>query len=295
MENYVDLLLQSYKDYGGYLWRTLKEPFMHGDLNYFYFLIIVSLVVWGLEITFPWRKNQKIIRKDFWLDAFYMFFNFFIFNLLLFVALSNVTVKLLEDLLAPIGYEGGHLVDLSGLNFVVQLIIFFLISDFVQWCVHVLLHRVPFLWKIHKIHHSVKEMGFAAHLRYHFGETFVYNTFKYIVLAMLFGFQLEMAFIVHAFAITIGHLNHANVGWDYGPLKYILNNPKMHIWHHAKELPKNHPYGMNYGISLSIWDYLFKTNYIPHDGKDIELGFDNDEEYNKGFFKQLIAPFKDKT
>jgi sterol desaturase/sphingolipid hydroxylase (fatty acid hydroxylase superfamily) len=69
----------------------------------------------------------------------------------------------------------------------------------------------------------------------------------------------------------------------------------MHIWHHAKELPKNRPYGMNYGISLSIWDYVFKTSYIPHDGKDIELGFDNDADYNKGFIDQLFAPFKDKT
>ena len=51
--------------------------------NWFYGLIIVSIVVWGLEIAFPLRKNQKFIRKDFWLDAFYMFFNFFIFAIIL--------------------------------------------------------------------------------------------------------------------------------------------------------------------------------------------------------------------
>lgn len=109
---------------------------------------------------------------------------------------------------------------------------------------------------------------------------------------MIFGFQLELAFIVHAIAITIGHLNHANVGWDYGPLKYFLNNPKMHIWHHSKKLPESHPYGMNFGISLSLWDYIFRTNYIPYEGRDIELGFDDDEDYAPGFFEQLIAPFK---
>ena len=47
--------------------------------NYFWGLIIISLVVWGMEIAFPWRKKQGIIRKDFWLDGFYMFFNFFLF------------------------------------------------------------------------------------------------------------------------------------------------------------------------------------------------------------------------
>lgn len=292
MNNYLEIIINSYKGYASYLWNTITTPIPDGDLNYFYFLITLSLAVWGLEIAFPWRKRQSIIRKDFWLDTFYMFFNFFIFNLLLFTALSEVTITFLNDLLAPLGYEGGHLFDTSGWAIGFQLLAFFLISDFVQWCVHVILHRVPFLWKIHKVHHSVKEMGFAAHLRYHFGETFVYNTFKYITLIMIFGFDIKLAFIVHGMAITIGHLNHANIGWDYGPLKYVFNNPKMHIWHHAKELPKEHPYGMNYGISLSVWDYIFRTNYIPYEGRDIELGFDNDENYAQTFWQQLKAPFR---
>lgn len=295
MQSYWEIFYESYKSYASYLWETITNPFiLDGDLNYFYFLIIVSLAVWGLEMLFPWRKSQKVFRKDFWLDAFYMFFNFFIFNLFLFIALSNITVTLIKDLLAPLGYQGGHLLDLSSLAVGWQLLIFFIISDFVQWCVHILLHRVPFLWEIHKVHHSVKEMGFAAHLRYHFGETLVYNSFKYITLSMIFGFQLELAFIIHGFAIIIGHLNHANVGWDYGPLKYILNNPKMHIWHHSKKLPEKHPYGMNYGITLSVWDYIFKTNYIPSDGRDIELGFEKDENYAKSFWEQLIEPFRRK-
>lgn len=295
MSEYIDVFVRSYQSYASYLWKTITDPFPQEGINYFYFLIVVSLMIWGLELLFPWRKEQKAFRKDFWLDAFYMFFNFFIFNLLLFIALSNVTVRMLNDLLAPIGYKGGHILDLSNLHWGWQLLIFFIISDLVQWCVHVILHRVPFLWKFHKVHHSVKEMGFAAHLRYHFGETLVYNSFKYITLSMIFGFQLELAFIIHGFSIIVGHLNHANLNLDYGPLKYVLNNPKMHIWHHSKALPKEHPYGMNYGITLSIWDYLFKTNYIPYDGRDIELGFDKDENYAPTFFQQLIAPFKDKN
>jgi sterol desaturase/sphingolipid hydroxylase (fatty acid hydroxylase superfamily) len=286
--------VDAYQSYAKYIWKTIVTPFSRGEFNFFYFLIIISLFVWGLELALPWRKNQKAFRKDFWLDAFYMFFNFFIFNLLLFIALSTVTTQMLNDILAPLGYDGGHLLDLSALHWGWQLVIFFIISDFVQWGIHNLLHRVPFLWEFHKVHHSVKEMGFAAHLRYHFGETLLYNSFKYISLSMIFGLQLELAFIVHAITITIGHLNHANIGWDYGPLKYILNNPKMHIWHHSKELPNSHPYGMNFAISLSIWDYIFRTNYIPYNGRDIELGFENDEGYAPGFFQQLIAPFKSK-
>ena len=240
----------------------------------------------------PWRKNQRIIRKDFWQDGFYMFFNFYFFNLLLFAALSNVSYTFLVDILKPLGYEGGHLIDLSNVQWLLQLVIFFFIADFVQWLIHNLLHRVPFLWKFHKVHHSVKEMGFSAHLRYHFFETLVYQSIKYISLSMIFGFQLEQAFYVYTIAVIIGHLNHANLGWDYGPLKYVFNNPKMHIWHHAKELPDSHPNGINFGISLSCWDYIFGTNHVPKDGRDIELGFPNDENYPEAFIGQVVEPFK---
>jgi sterol desaturase/sphingolipid hydroxylase (fatty acid hydroxylase superfamily) len=184
------------------------------------------------------------------------------------------------------------LIDFSVLPWALNILAFFLIADFVQWSIHNMLHRVPFLWKFHKVHHSVKEMGFAAHLRYHFMETLVYNTIKYVSLSLLFGFNLKDAFYVYTLTMVIGHLNHANLGWDYGPLKYIFNNPKMHIWHHAKELPSDHPKGMNFGISLSIWDYLFGTAYVPKDGRDIELGFPGVDEYPQGFVEQVVEPFK---
>ena len=64
----------------------------------------------------------------------------------------------------------------------------------------------------------------------------------------------------------------------------------MHIWHHSKENPiKN---GSNFGISLSIWDYIFKTNYIPKDGRDIELGFANDDQFPQNFIQQELYPFQ---
>jgi sterol desaturase/sphingolipid hydroxylase (fatty acid hydroxylase superfamily) len=103
-------------------------------------------------------------------------------------------------------------------------------------------------------------MGFAAHFRYNWMEPIVYKSILYIPI-ILVGVNLEDVFIVHFISIAIGHLNHANLGWDYGLLRYIFNNPKMHIWHHSKEIPNK--YGVNFGISLSIWDYLFNTNYIP--------------------------------
>jgi sterol desaturase/sphingolipid hydroxylase (fatty acid hydroxylase superfamily) len=134
-------------------------------------------------------------------------------------------------------------------------------------------------------------MGFAAHLRYHWMENVLYKPLKTIVVLLFFGFEPQEAFVVHFFSIAIGHLNHANLGFDYGPLKYVFNNPKMHIWHHAKALPSSHPKGMNFGISLSLWDYIFKTAYIPYNGRDIELGFDGDENFPQTIVGQSVYPF----
>lgn len=291
--NFGDIIINSYIGEANYLWKTITTPFPEHGINLFYWLILVSLLIWGLEIALPWRKNQRAFRKDFWLDFFYMFFNFYLFGLLVYGALSNLTLNALGSLLAPLGYQTGDvLIDFSGMHWTVELVIFFFIADFVQWLVHNALHRIPFLWKFHKIHHSVKEMGFAAHLRYHFLETFAYQIVKYISLVMIFGFSMENAFIVYSLTVVIGHLNHANLGWSYGPLKYVINNPKMHIWHHAKQVPPTHVHGMNFGISLSCWDYIFGTAYVPSDGRDIELGFPNDEHYPASFFGQVAEPFK---
>lgn len=287
--DFLEYITQLYVGYAKYIWGTITHPFKAD--NYFYYLIYVSLAVWFLEILVPWRKKQRIFRKDFWIDAFYMFFNFYIFNLIIFIALSTISEKYFGNFMEWIGLPRKGLIDLSETSLWVQFPVFFILADFVQWSIHVLLHKSPWLWKFHKVHHSVTEMGFAAHLRYHWMETLVYKTGLYIVMAWLLNFQLEHAFFLHAFTILIGHLNHANISLDYGPLKYILNNPKMHIWHHARHLPKEHPNGMNYGITLSIWDYLFKTNYIPHDGRDIELGFDGIEKYPKGFLDLQVEPF----
>jgi len=272
--------------------NQLIHPF-DGGISAFYMLIFLSLFIWMLEIVLPWRKNQSLIRKDFWIDAFYMFFNYFFFGLMIFAALRSTTSVLFSELMGAIGLPRHHIFNFfkNWPNWI-QILTFFLLRDFVQWCVHVLLHRIPLLWRFHKLHHSVREMGFAAHLRYHFMENVVYQLAGFIVLSYILNFKLENAFYVYMIGTLIGHLNHANLGWDYGPLKYILNNPKMHIWHHVKELPKEHVKGINFGISLSCWDYLFKTNYIPSDGRDIELGFDGVEHYPEGFFEQQIEPFR---
>lgn len=288
MEKYFDAFVNAFTGSIDWTWRmiTFDVPWYN---NFFYGLIAISLIVWALELAFPWRKNQKAFREDFWLDGFYMFFNFFIF------AIAIEGFYQLFSLLAGdlnVSMNTLAILDIGAFPMWSQLLIFFVVLDFVQWLTHVALHRFDWMWRFHQVHHSVKEMGFAAHLRFHWMENIFYKPLKTLGIMVIGGLEPEQAYIIHFAAITIGHLNHANVHLTWGPLKYIFNNPVMHLWHHAYELPKGKRYGINYGISLSLWDYIFGTASIPKDDAYIKLGYPGDEKMPKTFWQQLVYGFK---
>ena len=289
--DYLKLFIDAILGTINWTWRSVvfEVPWQR---NYFWGLIAISLFVFGLELLFPWRKNQKAIRKDFWLDGFYMFFNFFIFSIVI-SGFYKVISKFSFEILG-LKMNSLSVIDLSSLPPFLQLFIFFIVLDFVQWFTHTLMHRYEFLWRFHKVHHSVKEMGFSAHLRYHWMENILYKPFKVFALMLLGGFQPEQAFIIHFFAIGLGHLNHANIKLNYGPLKYIFNNPIMHLYHHAYALPENFKNGVNFAISLSVWDYLFGTNFIPKVDENIKLGYADDHKMPASFWGQLFYGFRRK-
>ncbi len=294
MNYYLELFINSFKDFANYTWSEITFQVNPWYVNYFWWLVLLSLVVWVLEIKFPWRKDQPVIRKDFWLDTFYMFFNFYIFKLIIFIAASNVTAAVFEDFIGG-DISKWAIIDMRQYSEWIQIVVFFLLTDLVQWLVHVSLHRFPVLWRFHKVHHSVEQMGFAAHLRYHWMENVFYTPAKYLAVMLIGHFQPEHAYLIYYFNIAIGHLNHSNIKLTYGPLKYLLNNPVMHLYHHAYELPDKHPNGVNYGITLSLWDYIFHTHYVPEDSGRIKLGFRGMEHFPKTFFGQLFYGFGGKA
>ncbi len=285
MNRYWDIIIKSYESYASYLAHEILNPSWH---NYFYWLIGLSLFFWVLELIFPWRDKQGAFRKDFWLDSFYMFFNFFLFSLIGYNALSNVVSTAFNDIVFSItGWHNWIAIEIGNFPIWAQLMTLFFVRDFIQWNVHRLLHRVNWMWELHKVHHSVEEMGFAAHLRYHWMETVIYRFFEYIPLAMI-GFGIQDFILVHIFTLGWGHFNHANIRVPLGYLRYIFNSPQMHIWHHAEHVPNR--YGVNFGLTLSIWDYLFGTAYEPHDGRDEKLGFKGLQKFPKAFLTQELYP-----
>lgn len=246
-----------------------------------------------MEVIRPWYRRGSIVWKDFGLDSFYMFFNFFLFSLIGYNAVSNIAVEAFNDLLGIFGITNLVAIEINTWAVWAQLLLMFVLRDFIQWNVHRWLHRVPILWEFHKVHHSAKELGFATHLRFHWMETIAYRAVEYMPLAMI-GFGIKEFFMVHIIALAIGHFNHSNIYVPLGPLKYIFNNPQFHKWHHVKDLPERKQYGINFALSLSIWDYLFGTAEEPYSGRDLEIGYPGDDEMPQNFTGQVLFPLTKK-
>ena len=142
MERYWTIFIDGYRGYAHYLWSELTRFHAH---NYLLWLIAVSAAFFLFEVVKPWRRDQPRFRQDFWLDFFYMFFNFFLFSLIIYNAASDVVVSLFKDFLAGIGVRNLVAIEIEGWPLWAQLLTLFLVRDFVQWNTHRLLHRVPFL------------------------------------------------------------------------------------------------------------------------------------------------------
>lgn len=264
-------------------------PDLSGTSSYFLWLVAISLAAFLLERIRPWRASQRILRREFAQDFFWLLFNGHLAGALLGIATGSLLAGA-----APAIEQIEAVRLIGGQPFWVQFLAFFLLKDFLDWCVHNLLHRVPWLWEFHKVHHSIRELDWLGHLRFHWMEILVYRAATYAPLAIL-GVDAAVIASIAVSATLIGHLNHSNLDITWGPLRYILNSPRMHIWHHAAEWPEDRRRGVNFGVSLSLWDWLFGTAWWPDVRENPAqqpraLGFSGIERYPDGLPGRLLHP-----
>jgi sterol desaturase/sphingolipid hydroxylase (fatty acid hydroxylase superfamily) len=254
-------------------------------LSYPYWLVAISLLFVALERLFPWRQGQALLRPGWIRDLGFLAINGHFFSLL--VAGLNGWVALRATLfLERVGVRLDRS-PVAGWPLGTQIVAFLLVSDFLQWCVHNLLHRVPALWAFHKVHHSIDLMDFVGNFRFHWMEVFVYKSAQWLPLALL-GASGKAAFWVAVVSTFWGDLNHSNLKVGFGPLGYVFNNPRMHLWHH--DASDEGGVAKNFGIVLSLWDFLFGTAYWPRHRSPDRLGYPGDGEMPQGLIGQLAWP-----
>ena len=165
--------------------------------------------------------------------------------------------------------------------------------DLVVYLQHLLFHRAPPLWRLHRMHHTDVDLDVTSALRFHPLEIMVSLLFKMVVVAILGS----PAAAVLLFEITLNGMamfNHANLGIPESPdalLRRIVVTPDMHRVHHSivpRELNRN------LGFCLSWWDRLFGTYQAQpaagHNGMTIGLQGYRDLRYLR-FWEMIMIPF----
>ncbi|MFT5785617.1 MAG: sterol desaturase/sphingolipid hydroxylase (fatty acid hydroxylase superfamily) [Ascidiaceihabitans sp.] len=177
----------------------------------------------------------------------------------------------------------------------IEVILVILILDFAIWAQHVITHKVPFLWRLHQVHHADVDIDVTTAIRFHPIE---------IALSMLLKIGLVYLLGPAALAIVLFEVilngtamfNHANIRLPLSVdaiLRRVLVTPDMHRVHHST---LRHEHDSNYGFSLSIWDQMFGT-YVAqpeagHDAMDIGLQWQDDRPSRLGW--SLKLPFSNK-
>ncbi|NNE43875.1 MAG: sterol desaturase family protein [Gemmatimonadetes bacterium] len=257
--------------------------------QYYFWLVACSLFCLLLERIRPWRKDQKVLRKGWLQDLFWLVFNGHYLGILMAVGTGKL-IALLNGWLHAQGWPTpDSLAVMAGWPLAAQFVVFFVLKDFVEWNIHRTLHNVPFLWEFHKLHHSIEELDWIGNFRFHWGEIIVYKTVSYLPLVVM-GVDPRVMLVIAVIGTLMQDLNHANVRIDWGPLRYLLNSSRMHVWHHDVETHGRG--GQNFGIVLSVWDWIFGTAYWPDDAEGPErIGFRGQKEtYPEGLAARFIYP-----
>ena len=189
------------------------------------------------------------------------------------------------------GFGVLHGIDLPMPLIVAGCVIFLDLAIYIQ---HVIFHKVPIFWRLHRMHHADTEIDVTTGIRFHPIE---------IVLSLLIKIAIVLAFGIPAVAVIIFEVvlnassmfNHANMRLPLGvdrALRLLIVTPDMHRIHHSWHRDET---DSNYGFSLSIWDRLFMTyREQPRDGHDnMTIGLKSfREEKDRGIIGLLMIPFR---
>jgi sterol desaturase/sphingolipid hydroxylase (fatty acid hydroxylase superfamily) len=161
------------------------------------------------------------------------------------------------------------------------------LSEVGEYWAHRKMHTVPFLWRFHKVHHSVDEMDWLASARLHPVDRALTASAAFLPLFIL-GFSTTTIGVFALFAAFQALAVHANVRFTFPPLRYLLATPQYHHWHHAGEV-----YDKNYAAQLPLVDWMFRSLYVPGKGKQWPKSYGIDEPAPTDYLGQLAWPFRD--
>jgi sterol desaturase/sphingolipid hydroxylase (fatty acid hydroxylase superfamily) len=265
--------------------RPGDRPLVKSIITIAIVLVVLAAIYAVLQRFWPAIRGQKLYRPGFFTDLGYWFLSplinrgfsqiVVIAALIPFALALGVPMQQLAEGWGPVGAQPLWL----------QAIGIILIGDFVGYWVHRYTHQ-GWWWRVHAVHHSSPQLDWLAAARVHpFNDALGAVTRVVPLIAMGFA-PIAVAGVLPfftLFAITL----HANLNWDYGPLRAVIASPRFHRWHHTSAEEGR---DKNFSGLLPIWDILFGTYYMP---KGVEpQAFGVSDPVPAGIVGQMAYPFR---
>jgi sterol desaturase/sphingolipid hydroxylase (fatty acid hydroxylase superfamily) len=264
-------------------WLISNEPVAR--LSVFVAILCVMML---LEVLRPKRKLScnKPVR---WMN-----------NISL-VVLNTVLMRLLLPFatVAVAWYAIDHnlgLFNVLSLPIWLEIVLSIFILDLIIYWQHRIFHKVPVLWRLHRVHHVDQDIDVTTGSRFHPIEIFLSLMVKFSAVIIL-GVPVMAVILFEIILNAAAMFNHSNVALPKSLDKYIrwfLVTPDMHRVHHSRIVKETNS---NYGFNIPLWDRIF-TSYIaqPKLGHtDMEIGVKGFDEKSdtQHLHKMLSLPFKD--
>ena len=213
--------------------------------------VLVVMAVW--EIVAP-RRPRTVSKAIRWGNNLGLaFLNSIVLRLLFPAAAVGVAAFAKE--------QGWGLLHYFQMPFVLATVLSVIAMDFIIYLQHVLVHAVPTLWRIHRVHHADLDYDLTTGARFHPIEIILSMLIKFATIVVL-GPPIIAVIIFEVVLNGMAMFNHGNVRLPLAldrVLRWLVVTPDMHRVHHSVE---DNETNSNFGFNLSIWDRLFGTYIV---------------------------------
>ena len=212
------------------------------------------------------------------------------------VVIDTIAIRLLFPIIA-VGAalwaqtQGWGVLNLIALPNWVAVLMAVIVLDMMIYWQHVASHRIPILWRLHKVHHADRDLDASSGLRFHPVEIVLSMVYKMMIVVVL-GAPVLAVIIFEILLNACALFNHANVRlprWIERPLRQVMVTPALHRIHHSViERETN----TNYGFSVIWWDKIFRS-YTDKPEGELTLGLNEYQtDAPSGLVWSLVAPFR---
>lgn len=252
------------------------------NAQYISFFALLAILI-AVEIIYPARKHKMERGKRWPVNFGLTFLNILILAFIpfSFITASNYAIK-----------QDWGLLNFIEIPLAVTIIITLLLRGFISFFTHFVMHKVPVLWRLHRVHHLDTELDVSTTIRFHPVE-FITNLLIGVPLVISFGLSPWVLLLYELLDIIITLLSHANISFHPAVervLRYIVVTPDLHKVHHSSYYRET---DSNFSAVFPIWDIIFGTfrTQTRIDTKEMEIGLKEvRDKRTTNIFWLLISP-----